>query len=499
MLIIKNKNIIYILISIVFSTIILFFTSATSPIRDINFINYDSTIFYLIGKGIKYGYTPYIDLIDHKGIYIFLINYFATLISETNHLGLFIIHLLISYFAIFTLYKISYLLTKRAFVSIFSSIIIVVIQNLYPFSHGAIKCETFLAPFLYLALYLFLVGSWGKTFSLNMFFIGICAGVVIFTKANIVLCFLPIAFYLIYINIKEKKYFNIFRLFLSGITGVIIAFIPGIVYCISNNCLREMIQYNFINNIIYSKDLFYIYNSYSDAVIEVIDYFKILIILSVISIIPFYKLTHSKQLFSFYILYIIFNNIASFMALRPFSYYANPLLNNILFTIIYIFLIFDQYLISKKKGFVLLYIPILISSFILSYNFAWKATERINIRNYHFAKQIKEYVGKSPISASNNKKSQLLVIGATLNVYNELDELPPIKNFCIPYMSNKINVKSYDEITENLSTKSSKYVVLSFTELMVKNGSLKDIRKILDENYNLVLEYRGGELYCRKE
>ena len=100
--ILKNNYILILLILI--STILTFINSPYSPIRDLAYLDYDSTIFYIIGKGMKHGFVPYIDLIDHKGIYIFFINYLGALISEYNHIGMFIVHLLIEYFTIIIIY-----------------------------------------------------------------------------------------------------------------------------------------------------------------------------------------------------------------------------------------------------------------------------------------------------------------------------------------------------------------------------------------------------------
>ena len=479
---------------IVLTTIILFFVSATSPIRDINYLNYDSTIFYIIGRGIKYGKTPYIDLVDHKGIYIFLINYFASVIGETNHIGLFVIHLLISYFTVIVLYGISYHLTKIKFVSALSSISILILHNIYFFSHGGIKCETFLAPFLYLSMYLLLTGKSDR----NMFITGICAGVVLFTKANLILFFVPIIFYYIYLTIINKKYFNIIRLFFSGLAGVFIGVLPGLIYCLANNCLKEMIYYSFTLNFVYSNDLQYNYKSIFDALYDSIECFLPLILCSILSIIPFYKLTKNKVLLFFYILLLICNLASTLLGLRPYTYYANPLLTHILFVFIYVYYQINNYLISRDIVLKISNIIILILLLQFSYFFSWPVT----FRNYRpqniVAKQTRSICTKI---FEGEKKSihdtSILVVGACINIYNEFNIFPKIKYFDTPTISRKYYAEPYDEIIENLQSKNSEFVVISFTPLMLKDGFNEEVRKILKENYTLMQDFAGlsAELY----
>ena len=495
----KSKNTIYIFALMIITTVLLFFVTTTSPIRDINYLNYDSTIFYIIGRGIKYGYVPYLDLTDHKGIYIFLINYLAALISESNHLGLFIVHLLITYFTIIVVYKISDFVTKNPIINFFTTLTIVILYNNYFFSHGAVKCETFLMPFLYLSLYLFLKNDWGKKwFSKNMFIIGICAGVILFTKANSVLCLLPIVIYLVIISIMDKRYIDIIRLFISGMMGVIVGILPGLIYCIANNCLEEMIKYSYLYNITYSNYLFYVYKSYFDAIQRIFLYFMGWILLSIISIVAFYKLTNDKKLLIFYIPFVIFNNIASFMALRPFSYHANPLLLNVLFLIVFVYLVFEKKVMEKRKHLKFLYGLVISLLFIYSYILTWKYSELQNIRYKDFAKEVHQYFDEENVYIEQNKKSPVLVVGITLNIYNEFNVFPGLKNFCIPNMSNKDENEIYDEFINSLNSGSNEYVILSNNAIMIKDGFLEEVRSIMDRDYKLVLEYLGGELYKRK-
>ena len=118
---IKTKNIIYVLlIFVVFG--ISYFVSCYSTFYNISFLNYDSTAFYLIGKGIKYGYIPYINLADHKGIYIFYVNFLGALISENQYIGIFIVNFLINCLYVIITYNIILLFSNNKVIGIMSSL-----------------------------------------------------------------------------------------------------------------------------------------------------------------------------------------------------------------------------------------------------------------------------------------------------------------------------------------------------------------------------------------
>ena len=62
-----------------------------SPKFSMVYSQYNQSIFYLAGKLMKIGKIPYVDFIDHKGIYIFFIYYLAEIFNNGKHIGLYII------------------------------------------------------------------------------------------------------------------------------------------------------------------------------------------------------------------------------------------------------------------------------------------------------------------------------------------------------------------------------------------------------------------------
>ena len=91
---------------IVFIGINLFLFSSVSPLYSLMNMQYNEWLYYLIGKGMVNGKVPYLDLLDHKGPYLFYFFGIANIISY-KHIGLYLITLVIySLIAVFS-YKIT--------------------------------------------------------------------------------------------------------------------------------------------------------------------------------------------------------------------------------------------------------------------------------------------------------------------------------------------------------------------------------------------------------
>ena len=499
-----SKNRVYLAILCLLSAIILFINSPFSPLRDINYLDYDSTIFYIIGKGIKYNYIPYINLIDHKGVYIFMLNYLGVLICESHNLGMFIVQFLVICLSIISIFNLSLFITKDSILSFLSTLTMIILQNSYYFSQGGLKCETFLMPFMFFTIYLFLKDVTNEpkqvAFSKSMFLIGVCAGIVMMTKANMLLCFIPIIIYYLKNLFVDKNIKKIFILFVSGLLGVSVGVAPAIIYCLINNNLYEMINYSFGMNFTYLNDLQYYFHSYLDAIVNIILFFSFVILASIFSIIAFYRLLMKKNLLFFYIPFVILSLIAAFMALRPYSYHASILLPSIYFSIVFIYDCLKKLIVEKNKWLKPIYIILVLFLVLFSYHISWKNTEKNHFGQYVVAKKIHNLCLNDINNSNVIDNSSMLVVGACINLYNELNILPNIRYFCTPYISRSLYSEPYDEIIESISEKRSEFVAISFTKIMIKDGFNDEVRQALKNGYTLVGDVAGldAEFYKRR-
>ena len=99
------------IVSAAVSAVFLLFASPyTTPLN--RYYGYDSAFFLLIGKGIRHGMLPYLDLYDQKGPMIFYINALGYLLTDSR-LGVFLLQVVFMTGVLFVLWKFSRLFLGR--------------------------------------------------------------------------------------------------------------------------------------------------------------------------------------------------------------------------------------------------------------------------------------------------------------------------------------------------------------------------------------------------
>lgn len=486
----KLKPIIYIVLFLA-TLVISYFAVCYSAFYNSSFLNYDSSVFYLIGRGIKNGYIPYKDLADHKGIYIFFVNFLGALISENKYIDIFIINLLINYCFVVLVYKIAALFSKNWTINILVAISSFVLGSSYFFCQGGMKCETMLMPIILYSYYLYLkhfIHNRNNPFETKkMFIIGIGAGIALFTKANICICFFPIIFSCIMEIHENRSYHLLIKYFTFGFLGILIGILPAITYGLLTKSLKEMIYYTFTANFLYTKGLYYKYNGLVDATINTIFNFKWVLLFSIVGICASYSIVKSKKIFLFLCVSFLSTCISSFMALRPYTYHSYPMLFNLLWLLFFVFIKLDKvlgdiHIKSRIKKNVLLSLFIIVYMLFLSfytYNFSYKRNILYGYRQYLVNKELEKYYKKG---------DRLLVIGASIGSYNYFQVFPTIRDFCIPHTTEKFVDPMYDELLESIKKGENDWVITSFTPIMNRSNFPDRVNNLLSEKYEYVLD-----------
>ena len=118
----KNIDLVYMLIIVIFSFIFFYNFNAISPVNDEIVFENDLAIFYTAGIAMKRGLALYKDLFDHKGPYVYFLFYIASLISEVNHMGVYILFSIFFSILFIIIYKIILLYTENKSISFLTSI-----------------------------------------------------------------------------------------------------------------------------------------------------------------------------------------------------------------------------------------------------------------------------------------------------------------------------------------------------------------------------------------
>ncbi len=505
---IRNTQVYLILLAFVAINLLLF--SSVSPLHSIMNMQYNEWLYYIIGKGIKYGKVPYVDLIDHKGIYLFFIYAIANMI-EVNHIGLYIVAVAFYYLVALYSYKISYLLLSairfngNTIISFISAFIVFVISSSYYLSFGTITCELFILALSLIAYYIYLksvlnVGA-SSTSPRDALIYGILAGISFFIKANGILLFASIAISLLITYIKNKNYTDLIRNVLFGLLGFIVSLLPGIVYCLINNCFMEMIDGSFIVNMLYTGTGLPSLNSLSASFIETIYEFKEFVVMCFASMFMFAYLVRNvdkktkHELMTFYIIPLIINTYSVFMSVRPYTNYLNYLLFYILIAVVFLIVIIVKVFVSHEintvdkslqasKKILLISVVVIVLLNVLSYSLTYELSSQNGYSQSKVAKQITK-IYKSEENAK--RKPKLLVVGYAPYLYEEFQVLPNEKYFATPVVPRKKYPEPYNALIKRIDRASEDLIIVAFERSMLKDEEFKEmVYNALATNYEKI-------------
>ena len=235
-----------------FLGIITWFTLATSVRKGLPLL--DASIFEYFGYAMSHGQRMYLELFDHKGPVIFLINYLGYSIGAS--LGIKILYIA----SLMIFFYIGYYIS-RLFTGIRNSFVVLVITFIIfeSFFEGGWGLEGYILPCLTYSLYIFL--KYFLEDKINKYEIilsGFSFAVVLFTKANMIGIWL-IFLLLVTIKLIYQKQFSIFLKYIAlFITGSALFIVPLCCFLWFQGSLKEMFYQSVVMNFIYSKESGYL-------------------------------------------------------------------------------------------------------------------------------------------------------------------------------------------------------------------------------------------------
>ena len=235
-----------------FLGIITWFTLATSVRKGLPLL--DASIFEYFGYAMSHGQRMYLELFDHKGPVIFLINYLGYSIGAS--LGIKILYIA----SLMIFFYIGYYIS-RLFTGIRNSFVVLVITFIIfeSFFEGGWGLEGYILPCLTYSLYIFL--KYFLEDKINKFEIilsGFSFAVVLFTKANMIGIWLIFSL-LVTIKLIYQKQFSIFLKYIAlFITGSALFIVPLCCFLWFQGSLKEMFYQSVVMNFIYSKESGYL-------------------------------------------------------------------------------------------------------------------------------------------------------------------------------------------------------------------------------------------------
>lgn len=248
----KHPNIYLGIISFLFAFITLLSCSVITSFiyPEISTIAYynDGAMFHILGASMAKGYTPYIEIFDHKGLYLF---YYTAIGGILGKVGIFFVQLILMSVAFFFIYKAIRIFTDKTSIILCAFFLFTIF---YAFSGQTPNDSDLEMPFNAVMIYFYLRGLKDEddhSFLYGNIFAGISAGIAINLRISDAL--LPFAFtvYFLVRSIMQKKWKPL--LINAGIVvgAIIVMSIPPFVHAAIGGFLNDMVDAVYLNNFKY--------------------------------------------------------------------------------------------------------------------------------------------------------------------------------------------------------------------------------------------------------
>lgn len=209
----------------------------------------DSSLFMLFGKGLKYGYIPYIDLFDHKGPAMFFIEYIGQLIWE-GKTGIFIVQVLNLAVTLLIVDKIINLANKN--IKVFGRLLLTLplLLHLAGALEGGNTNEEYTLAMSMFALYttlIFFERTNKRYFNPIIGLIyGIMFGFIAFERLNNASFLCACALTVVVVLVANKKYLNVLQNAITCLLGTVIVSLAFILVYKNYGALNEMLYSCFL-------------------------------------------------------------------------------------------------------------------------------------------------------------------------------------------------------------------------------------------------------------
>ena len=487
----KQKDLqIYIVLGI-YAIVLMLLCAGSSPI--IEYLSPDSSIFYTMGRSAANGTILYKEIADHKGFYLFALNWLGAWLTPESMNGLFLVEIIFAWVKLIYVYKIANLFVNKTKSFIVSLVFMAVATNFFSWNAGNLG-EHFALAFQMISMYYIAEylkdyeknGKFGEHKWQNMFVHGFVACIVLFIQANLVAMWVPFGIGLAVILFKNNYFKNFLHNFYALIAGVGVAFLPVLLYGIINDCVEDMYYVMFEINFMYSEDGRIgksLWTYMIDFILSPSGIIVLLAVAGVIVVCKYYKEMHISITTAGM---LIFSIACMSVSLNP-----NPIYYVVYIPFIVPFLIWLSRF-SKERFLFLQCIVILGVSIFFNMQLV-KKVFRLGSSSYVYesAYQMGELI--------DDKKSNVLVLGNCL-FYNCTDTYPHIKYFTIFGSGLRYETFPYciDEQFDSLCSLQNKYIMIEYkNDDYIFFGDEKDLKmnSILQENYEMELEYKEGGVH----
>lgn len=382
----------------------------------------DSSVFLTIGTQMKAGLTPYRDTFDHKGPFLFVINYLGVAINQTS--GIIIFECLAIFTTFIILYKISRLKCRSRLLSVVLSLVAMSLYITINQTDRGNLTEEYAMPFIAIAIYIFADYFLNyRTTPFRVFLVGLSFACVAMLRINMVAVWVVFCLAILFQQIKHKTYGDLLKFVAEFLLGILAVVVPIIIWLAANGATGDFVNIYFVFNSTYTASKGCIASMASSAL-----YFISLptVTLSLITCLALLIKRKDKFLICLYLLTILASIATAAMSGRIYPHYGMILTPLIVFPLAY----FGESLRSvDKKGYVAAAFFIII---IFEFYTPWTSILKNAIDSFDH-RQIGEPVAESLtkpceiIERLTSPTDKISVYGNRNSIYLRCNRLPATK------------------------------------------------------------------------
>lgn len=446
----------------------------------------DSSVFLLLGDRLHKGFTLYKDIFDHKGPFLFFLEWLGLFIPSPTYSGVWIIELINMFAVAVIVMKTAALFSSSRKVWVFTCIVTIFLGGMQAYDEGNYS-EEYALPWIALSLYIFLKYFISKNYKKrDIILLGISFSLILLLRANMIgvwATFIPAVLISLIIQSRWKDIFISIGMF---VLGNAIILVPLSLVAARGGWLNYMWEYYVEFNF-----------AYTESELTMASFITSALYLATrlsFTLIPFFgTLMYSKnKLLWLNALGFVVSLVMASLAGRNYSHYAMVL---ILFMTVPCCVWLETNKISFR-----------ISSFVrdkLSIIVTIAIILLILISIIFFTKQFETPEVARYIAENTKPEDNVLILGINAFDYLKSDRDAGIRF----YIQNFISEKAYEDFLNQFYKHDVDYVVVkqSVEEALTGSGYNSDFCRRLYEEYQINKDkgYRLDDqgtfhIYCRK-
>ena len=441
--------------------------------KGLDYIIPDGYVFKYIGIQMTKGQMPYLDVFDHKGPLLYVINFLGVIINRD--FGIIIVEAIFNIVSIVLLCIIPLRIGCSKMQALFTALIATLFY-ISVFKPGN-YVEEFALPFI-LASYLIFI-DYFKHDMINtkrLIINGACFGAVIMLRPNMACLWIVFCIAVLIKCIRTKEYKTIGGFLWKFIAGCCIIVAPLVIWLAAKGALKACYEQFILFNLKYS-DSDAILRSYAMMDMLQLPYFSVVFVVSVLLIVILYRKKQSIPVIFFpFALYFIFQSILFVMAGTFYDHYCITAVPFIVYPLSELLIALDD---TKKKNIWLGLIAlslIAVSCVRLERTFVY-LRYYLNGK-YAMTQEVSDLI--DCVKQNTNENSKITMFGNWDYMYIATDrESATIYTYAKPiiYLSREV----YDDYFAKLNETHPDVLVLEFSN--------EDIEKFIQNNsYSIIYE-----------